>query len=195
MLPSLTAPKDCLAFHLARPLCVARAVKDAPCAMTAQSIDAYLSKEPDKHYSPEIGAFTFYVLQQAVADARRHFHLLEPLPPAVLGLVNAYHEKAAALAMRNFAYLVLICTREMRHLKNKTAIKDEALPLFGKEAVQYLGSIPDDPSSAQTQFASSPPKTSLGNYAGALAYAFHNGSWAGGYGGPAWGAIADCLLN
>ncbi|MBS7812368.1 hypothetical protein [Roseococcus pinisoli] len=195
MKPSLLAPKNTLAYQLARPLCRANDISSVPCSETGKVFKAFFAKDTNPGAVPEESAITFYLLQHAVGDLRKKFHMLEPLPIDALKLIETYHAEACALAERSFVYLLIICTREMRHLKSSAKTKALVAGLYGQQASDYLCSIPDDATTAMKTFPNAPPNSTLGAYCQALCYGFHKGSWGGGYGGKAWGSIADCMKS
>jgi len=66
---------------------------------------------------------------------------------------------------------------------------------FGKEVADFFVSIKGGEASIHQQFVHSPPKATIGAYCDCMAWQFYKSKWNSGYGGKAWGNIADCLCR
>jgi hypothetical protein len=132
-------------------------------------------------------------MNHAVAAISAKRAPLEPLKASELSLVEAYHSRMNEKAVRAFYYLLLVCIRESRHNQSKSASKPKMEKQFGTEAASFFCSAGGSEQTIHQQFLNSPPKTSIGKITGAMQWAFYNSKWNGGYGGPKWGSIADCL--
>lgn len=190
---SVCFPTDCLAYHLTRPLLRSANLEHVNCSVVAGLMDEFSSASPMA--SPETSALMFYQLSHAMVVIQQRRHPLEPLPAEELALVEAYFKTGSEIAQRAFYYLIMICQRETRHLHDKTVWKDKITAEFGAAAYAYIKSIPDQPSTSMSKFIKVPPKTTLGPYLKALAYAFYNGGWSHGYGGKKWGVVTDCAIG
>ena len=188
----LSAPTDTLAYHLARPLTTSRPLADVPCSAVAARLTMFMAKDQTPAVVPEHAALWFYLLNHAMGEIRTRRAPLEPLGE-YLPAVRDYYARVSPLAARTFYYLLLICMREARHVKKGKGFEGALADKFGASVADYLTVIPDNPNQAQVVFASNPPPYALGVLAKALQFTFYQGSFAGGYGGMAWGAIADCL--
>ena len=192
---SLTDPANTLAFHSSRILCQHRDMRDVPCSVVANTMQNYRSVDAAKNTQPEAEALWFYGLNHAVAliAAERAAH--EPLTAQEKALVDLYHAKAGPKAVRAFYYLIWICTREARHLKDaatKAAIMNAT---FGPGVGDFYVGINGGESGISTKFLNNPPPCTIGTYCDSLAWQFYKGHYAGGYGGKKWGAIADLLCK
>jgi hypothetical protein len=189
---ALTDPKDSLAYHMARPLVRARNLTEVPAVEVAARISAFLEADTDPNTVPETEALWFYGMNHGMAQIRQAVSLYEPLGD-FLPFVEAYHRELGPRAVRAFYYLLIICTREARHLKNKDTMKAKLAPVHGLGATDYLGIVPDHAHEAMKAFCQNPPDCTIGQFTGLLRDVFFKGMWAGAYGGPAWGQVADCL--
>lgn len=146
---------------------------------------------------PEEDALLFYMMNHAVSVVAQKVNPLAPLGK-YLPVVEAYHSTLSILSVRMFYYLLLICTRESRHVKNESTsslaenvTKNYGLPC--KEFLYYIRGSGSD--GAVSKLMSHAPKVTLGTYTQMLSYVFHNGHFSGGYGGHAWGKVADVLRD
>jgi hypothetical protein len=193
---ALTDPQNTLAYHASRVLCAQREMSDVPCFKVALALSQYQDAHSASdlgHSVPEQQALWFYGMNHGVALIQSRFAPLEPLPEWELGFVERYHAELAPRAIRAFYYLLLICTREARHNQSLGKDKLKMTEKFGKPIADFFASIKGGESTIHQKFLSNPPQGTIGTYCEALCWQFYNSSWAGGYGGSAWGNIADCL--
>ena len=191
---ALTDPKNTLAYHSSRVLAAHRDMRDVPCATVAAAVAAYCEVNgADK--VPEREALWFYGMNHGVALIAAAHAPLEPLPQWALGFVQAYHREMAPRAVRAFYYLLLICTREARHNKSLKTDAPKMAEKFGQPVASFFKSIKGGEPGIHKALLETPPAATIGTYCEALCWQFYNSSWNGGYGGPAWGAIADCLYR
>jgi len=189
----ITADKGTLAYQLkGRPLRQKRSFGEVPASQVAQRLKAFLDADQNPNTPPETEAMWFYLTTHAVMEVQRrldwHEHLGE-----LQWVLDLYHKVNTPSAARAFYYLLLICTREARHLKNKAELQTKLVDQFGLPVYQYICSIDDNATTAMAQFPKKPPPSALGPYCEALAWIFYKGKWSGGYGGKKWGVIADCM--
>ena len=191
---TLLAPKNTLRHQLARPLCVKRDMTRVSATKTAKAVGALVEFYGNGALAnPEQMAIQFYLLQHAMSDVRQRFAMDEPLGDAV-DVVELHHELGVELGQRMFTYLLLICTREARHAAGGVTFFGTMKKQFGQEFVTFMAGIKGTGSSAAVQkFIETPPDVELGTYCDALAWTFYHGKFHGGYGGEAWGKIADLL--
>lgn len=193
---ALTDPIDTLAYHSSRVLCAQRDMSDVPCYKVALQLAKYQEDHGPSdtgHNQPETQALWFYGMNHGVALIASRFDPLEPLPEWELGFVQAYHQELAPRAVRAFYYLLLICTREARHNQSLSISYPVMVDKFGKPIADFFNSIKGGEPAIHQKFLSHPPQATIGKYTEALCWQFYNSQWNGGYGGKAWGAIADCL--
>lgn len=203
----ISLKKDTLAYQLGvRPGVQNRDMSGVPVQDVALSLNTFMTTPapsgltvPEEGFSghPEVDALKFYMMNHAVSLIQAKMHPLEPLGK-YLPLVDEYHKVLAGLSSRMFFYLLLICTRESRHAKNapESSFITGLEKKYGSASKMFWTSIRGGGSSgAAEKFRKSPPHTSLGQYTKFLAELFHKGIFSSGYGGPAWGAVADVLRD
>ena len=192
---SITDPWDTLAHHLSRPLVTGRDMSWVPSQSTAKAVVQFRSQDKAASTAPEAEALCFYAMNHGMAVIRQQHELYEPLGQD-LEFVEAYHRMLASRAVRAFYYLLLICTRESRHVALAGNMPQKLAPEFGQAAVDFNLSIRGSSSLHTIQaWLSTPPDMPLGRYVDFLRAIFYQGKFSKGYGGPAWGAIADCLAR
>lgn len=194
-MPTISANKTTLGYHLrGRPLSVRRDLGHVSCKHVADTVVSYMGHpgRPDR-VSPETSALWFYLGNHAVGLLRGLYHEDEALPPEALKLVTTHYDRSTDLAMRLFGYLVLICTRESRHARDNSPW--EEIGVTASEAsLNYIKGLRGlNSEEAASRFKTAPPKDPMGRYTEALSIVFHKGAFSSGYGGPAWGEVADCL--
>lgn len=142
---------------------------------------------------PEYDALWFYLKNHVMSVIAQRVDVDEPLGKYE-PLVADYHESMQPRALRMFYYLLLICTREVRHLNNSQTccpnISKLTLPVVGTYIRTLVGM---SESGAVGHLEATPVDAPLGYYVRGLEYAFFNGNWSGGFGGKAWGAVAKVL--
>jgi hypothetical protein len=193
---ALTDPQDTLAYHASRVLCAQRDMSDVPSATVAKAVAQYAmahTATDHGHHCPEQQALWFYGMNHGVALIAGQHAPLEPLKGWNLSFVERYHSELAPRAVRAFYYLLLICTREARH--NQSIKSDHATMVakFGKPVTDFFQSIKGGEPGIHQKLLSNPPAATIGQFTGSLVWQFYHSSWNGGYGGKAWGSIADCL--
>lgn len=144
------------------------------------------AKEPAKG-NPEADALYFYMLNHAMSLVRQRVHPLQPLGP-YLPVVETYFREASVRAVRMICYMLLICTREARH--DHKAPHTSMGEVLAKFHSSLKGQGSDD---AAMQLRKHPPNVSLGQYTEFLTKVFYKGQFSSGYGGKAWGQVADVL--
>lgn len=184
---------DTLAHYLSRPFFNkvnygVRSSKD-----TAERLKQCVGVSPLP--KPETDAFTFYLLNHAFQLVRMKFHPDEPLGEYA-EVVDLYLNKCIPIAQRALHYLLVICTRESRHVKDVNGIYQTMQSKWGPQIKDFNWHIRGSSSeSAVQKFIDSPPNDNLGKYAAFLPWVFYTGVYSSGFGGPKWGAVADCFAN
>lgn len=189
---AITDPQDTLAYHLSRPFTSLRDVSHVPVASVTKKLGVYMDGNTVQP-SPESEALWFYALNQGLAYVRRDKELYEPLGE-FHGFVERYYDILSPKAVRAFYYLLLICSREARHLKHTEGLEKQIIKKFGSTAWKWTSATMGE-SDVKSKLVNSPPDLSLGYYVGALRHVFYHGKWSSGYGGPAWGEVTDCLCR
>ncbi|MCL4743855.1 MAG: hypothetical protein KJZ83_00420 [Burkholderiaceae bacterium] len=194
---ALTDPQDTLAYHSSRVLCAKRDMSAVLCKSVADRVAIYqqANNASDGYSVPETQALWFYGMNHGMALIGSQRDPLEPLNDWELEFVEAYHKELAPRAIRAFYYLLLICTREARHNKSLSANYAKMVEKFGTPVADFFKMIKGGEASIHQEFLKNPPDASIGAYCECMQWQFYNSKWAGGYGGPAWGSIADCLVR
>lgn len=185
---------DTLAGLKTSALFLPRRLWGQPLSLAISSLNAYMH-ENSKNASPEAEAFKFYYANHVFSLIANQYELHEPLPGAVCDLARGYVKLSSDLVVRLAYYCLLICTREVRHLHGNSAIYSALMEEWGQPVSDFLKAGHGGEEGAVAKLRNDPPDTSLGNFVGGLAMAFHDGNWSGGYGGPAWGKVADTLYK
>lgn len=190
----LTHPVNTLSYHSSRVLCTSRDMSNVPCANLAASIKEYLKSHGTHGNAPEKSALCFYGMNHGMFTLGQRYHPLEPMHDADVSFVNKYHSVNGKEAVRAFYYLLLICVRESRHVHTSSYLDERVTAKFGEACSYFNQSISKNSSTqAYERFLDTPPNVSLGAFVNSLVYIFYEGGFGNGYGGPKWGAIADCL--
>lgn len=208
MLQSLN--KDTLAYQLGmRPALQHRDMGSLPVSGVVVSLnklfdadDIYVASKTSSKYSetvmgvPENDAVIFYLLNHAMSMVRQRVHVYEPLGK-YQEIVEMYHTELAARATRMFSYMLLICTRESRHDHSSGGLAYAKLEgEYGSNIIKFHKSLKGlTPTTAADAFKKSPPLSSIGTYTRFLSDLFYTGSFHTGYGGKAWGKVADVLRD
>jgi hypothetical protein len=144
---------------------------------------------------PETAALWFYMMNHGMSEITKRFDPCEPLPKDVAEFVDHYYTQGAKEVLRAFSYLMLICVREARHLKDKDSMSFDMEKAGFQKVLKYIGTVPDDASKAAKIFATTPPDEYVTRFVRGLSYQFHNGHYGHSYGGPAWGKVTDALVS
>lgn len=145
--------------------------------------------------SPDYDAAKFYALNQMVAKLQTLYSPYEELPPWASDIAKQYATTLAEQNLRSMHYVLLIITREARHLKSKdsfyTSTYGKTLPT---DFTKFLSSISGSGSDGAVEaYLSHAPKVPLSTYTEAIRTAFNHGQFGGGFGGKPWGNIAATL--
>lgn len=154
----------------------------------------YSQEKPENHDNlqyPEREALWFYLQNHAMASLSRLYDPAEPLAPEHRELVDRYHDTTLKSVMRMYTYLLLICTRETRHAKKPKDVL--ANPKYAKLKDWYMTYHGSDAGKAIKMLTNSPPAATMGVLTEMYCDLFYKSPYASGYGGKAWGQIADVL--
>ncbi|NOQ30226.1 MAG: hypothetical protein GQ570_03790 [Helicobacteraceae bacterium] len=145
--------------------------------------------------SPDAEALAFYLMNHAYMLSSADLTNYEPTGKHVQ-IIDTYLTEGTRIFQRLFYYMLLICTRESRHVHSSNNLMGDVLTKYGSDIHSFLDMIRGGgSSSAANKLRISPPKVTLGEYTDYLEWMFYNGSFSGGYGGSAWGDVAKCLNN
>lgn len=178
-----------------RPGMMRRDMSKIPCRMVAASTKDYYEKWNDSPVKPEHDAVSFYLLNHAVAEVSNRFSDEESMDPKYVEIFDEYHTVLADAGLRLFYYLLLICTREARHIndQNNMVVIAKAKKEFADELVSFVSQLPDGSTSAAGAFMNMHTMATIGEYCKLLCYLFDNGKWSSSFGGKKWGVVADAL--
>ena len=173
---------------------------DLPVSVFAASTLKYRDHCKTTHdtVNPENEAVSFYALNHAASIVRRKFTENEPLPAWAQEIMATYTEVCGLQGERILHYLLLITTREMRHLYPGTeTFWKKVQKEFGDKGVANLKNISSDGNedTAMNKYLITPPAMTIGEYTKTLSLGFHKGSWGGSYGGKPWGDTTDALVS
>lgn len=201
-------PKNTLAYFNAAPQTHLHDLSDLPTAVFSASSKEY-KKHADKPQPSDL-AVTFYTLNHCAGIIRKAFTPNEPLPEWARSIMQSYTDTCMAQGERMLHYILLITTREMRHLHGSSpAFWAKLKKEFDQKGVDILKHISSDGSedSAMNKYLAGPDMT-IGHYLKALSFGFHqagqpgqeapsigHGGWSGGYGGPPWGNVTDAAIS
>lgn len=174
-----------------------RAVKVPAVMANYQAARKYLDQRGGIMAQPEHDALSFYLANAAYAQIVQRVAEDEPLGD-YLPLLLAYQDTIRTTSMRLFFYLLLICTRESRHIHSNSSFFASLEAKYGcmgfTKSLRGLGST-----EAANRLITSPPDYTLGAYTDHLLAVFSDGAdhklFNGGYGGKAWASIAKVLRN
>lgn len=191
-------PSNTLSYFNAAPQVHRHDFSDVPTSVFSEATLKY--RENCGETSPNNDAVSFYVLNHAASIVRKSFTEHETLPEWARQIMASYTDITMAQGERILHYILSITTREMRHLKtsgSSTAMWNKIKTDYTEVAVDYLKDIASDgnETTAVNKYMKKPPSLTVTQYTRALAYAFHNGSWSGGYGGHPWGEVTDAVIS
>lgn len=189
----LSSPRKTLAYHQSRVLCQHRDMSGVPCSSVSEAWVKFKASDTKPKTAPESEALWFYGMNHAVSMISAKRAPLEMLPDNELAIVEAYHDKLNEKAVRAFYYLLIVCIREARHSHSKSKDHSKVAAKFTQPVADFFCSGDGGEQDIHTRFVQKPPEASIGNLTGALQWQFYHSKFSGGYGGPKWGSIADCL--
>jgi len=144
---------------------------------------------------PEAEALTFYLYNHAFSLVTSRLGLHEPMGD-FLPVAVAYAQSSAKVFKRLMQYMVLITTRESRHVHNSESFWEKVGAEFGPEFLAFQKRISHTSSTgAVEKFHSHPPDMPFGQYMAGITHVFNKGKFSGGYGGKPWGQIANTLRS
>ena len=160
---------------------------------------SYLASVGNELAKPESEAIAFYLHNAAYAKLSQIVAPDEPLADYE-ALMESYHSVIRYSALRMFYYLLLICTRESRHVYSNVAFYSALETSHGAPVVNFLKHIRGATSDgAVAALLTKTPDVPLGLYTDFLYEVFAKGAksglFSGGYGGLAWAEVAKVLRN
>ena len=145
---------------------------------------------------PEVDAISFYMADHALSFLQQKYDPEEPLSKSLGSKVEEVVRDMERRAFRAFVYLWFITQRESRHLHSDDHLINQIKKEFGEVAGEGHVHFSDN-ASMEKMFSCTKKMgaAKLGDAVRATQQKFYKGSWGGGYGGPAWGAVSDCLVS
>lgn len=143
----------------------------------------------------ESSALQFYLLNQAFGMLSMELDQKADLNSAQENLAKLYLNTASESSARLFYYILLIITRESRHVYDSDTLYKSLLKEYGTEMVTFLKLIKGCNSSTAVDRLCKHKftDTTLGQYTSCMVDVFNKGKFSGGYGGKPWGNIAETL--
>lgn len=190
---------DTLAYQLhCRPGARALDRSDVPLPVVANQCKTYKAGsdsdfKPNGKALPEEQAISFYMMNHASMVVRQRCALYEPLGQ-YLPVMNDYHRFLVQASVRMFYYLLWICTRETRHAGVSSSLESKFKEKGWGKFVAFRSTLHGSKESVE-RLIYNPPQGNLGEYTQFMRDTFYEASFSGGYGGPKWGQVADCLNN
>lgn len=169
-------------------------LSDTPINLTLQRVNQYMSSGIGK-VQVEASAIQFYLLNQAFGLLMMQVEPKADLSPPQEDLAKLYLTTASESSARLFYYILLIITREARHVYENTTLEASLMKKYGSEFTGFLKTIKgSNSSSAVDKFLKYKFKDlTLGNYVSGITQVFEKGKFSSGYGGKPWANIADTL--
>jgi hypothetical protein len=163
-----------------------------PVGMVAAATLKY--RETCGEAKPEIEAMEFYTLNHLVGLVRHDFTLGETLPEWASDVLDAYTSLCERQGQRQFLYIMSICVREARHVKNLNSDTSKAVQsLAGVHFSAFLDEIKNlSECGAVKYFMEYPPVLNCRQFIQGMKSIFNLNKWAPNYGGKPWGTIAEC---
>lgn len=180
---------DTLAYFKAQPLFTAKPQGEVNVKQVALMVGGYLIGCGVKR--PEVAALNFYAGNALWAELLKRFAPDEPMPQWAVNMAKWYVSTASEAAQRLIYYLLLIITREARHVYG--SINPQVETKFGVGFLQFLMKLKsiNDSMAAKDVFLHEAPNMRMADYAKAISFIFHEGSFGGSFGGQPWANIAD----
>jgi len=145
-----------------------------------------------EHVMPEHSALDFYLANHVVALIRTKHSDAEQISEEEIELVESYVEKTNEAALRAFAYLLLICSRELRHC-NGSSPKDCKITPEEKPAYDFIrqGGLNSTSANVANLVWDGNIDFEIGHWCSVLEKVFRRGSFpGGGFGGKNWANVA-----
>lgn len=189
-----TYEQDTLEYHMKeRPGTAFRDLSKVPMKVIGKRMKA--QTESVMKEQPESEAITFYLLNHAMHEIAQRVDPDEPLGN-LSQLVEYYHQVLAQKGSRLFNYLMIICTRELRHYPTSSNWDsggyDTLLAKHGQECVDFAAQIRG---SSQEALFNNDLDLPVGKYLDFLCDAYNEITWSGAYGGENWGKCTQPLRD
>lgn len=150
----------------------------------------------ENNADPVEDALRFYTLNHLAMILRKEFTPHQKLPDWARAIMRDYLECVASQGSRMFKYVLLIITRESRHIHNKEhSFWGPFVEKYGAELKAFNEAIRNKGTDGTANYLiDNPPAALVGAHVEAIEYIFREGKFSGGYGGLPWAEIAKTLL-
>lgn len=169
---------------------------NTPMPQVIERLNQYMSNH-NSDAVVETGALSFYLLNQAFGLMSIKFDNKAELPAEAEKLAKLYLNSASESSARLFYYILLIITREARHIHSSESFFTKLEKDYSPEVVNFVKHLKGKGSESAvtalqkgSQYLSN---TTLGTYCACITDIFNKGSFSGGYGGKPWGNIAETI--
>jgi len=180
---------DTLAHHAKeRPGTMLRSLAHVPLSTIGKAVKSSVGKV-GAAVMPEREAITFYLLNHAMHEIALQRAPDEPLGD-MLPVVEQYHHALNNLGYRLFNYLMVITTRELRHVSGSQENK-----LKGKHGSQCVAFTKTVKSNAQDALYDTNSPVPVGDYLDYLVDVYDELSWGKAFGGKKWADVTRCLRD
>lgn len=182
---------DTLAYHAKeRPGTMRRSLAHVPLKQIGPAAKSSINAVGSKVTATR-EAISFYMLSHAMNEIGLRVDQDEPLGD-MLPIVEQYHHALNTLGFRLFNYLVIITTRETRHITNNQHHQLENK--HGAELVQFTTKVKSE---SQDALFNTQSDITLGTYLDYVLDIYNPQyvHWGSAYGGPKWGAVTQALRD
>ena len=146
---------------------------------------------PNGKATPDTDAIEFYCLNHLAAKIQEKFDPNEVLPEWAQEVMETYVRVLAEQSTRLYVYMLLIITREARHMHQHVWQEYTDLsPVYRNFHTTTLGNGSIE---VAKMVATKPPEMPIGEYVECVRRVFNEGKFSSSYGGKPWGNIAYTL--
>lgn len=185
-----------LAHYLAAPQRHAVSLSHLTVADVSQNRKLYGTHKD--YTNPHYEAAKLYTMNHLFGLIQQRRGPLDQLTDLEFRVCDRYIKTLAEQVSRMFFYVTIICVREARHLYTMPETWWQSIcndPVDAQAFKAFSANNKGSEGAALKQFENSPPNMKFETFIEAISRLFHKGKFSSGYGGPAWGGIADCLLR
>jgi hypothetical protein len=175
----------------------ARDLSNTPMPLVVAQVSNYMKSST--LVGVEDSAVMFYLLNQTVGNISTLFNKDEELPADAENVVQLYLNDASNSSIRLFYYILLVITREIRHLHQQKTEQPKWVATYGEHLPLFIKSLSGLGSHGAVNFLLDTcsngmlDQITLGDYVKVITDLFNTGKFSGGYGGKPWGKIAETL--
>lgn len=176
----------------------AQTLSDTPMPQVITQLNKYMGSH-SATASVEEEAILFYLLNQSYGLLSMNVDSKATLTENEEKLTRLYLQIASESSTRLFYYMLLIITREARHLHSSDTLYAKLEASYGVDMLNFIKKIRSQGEDSAVNSLKTGQTTletiTLGQYVNCIVDVFNKGTWGGGYGGKPWGNIANTLLK